>query len=128
MAVLINKIFGTSVKFSENVETSLLRNKTCFKNMEKTLNISKYTIVYGDQSMATTVKIQERTKTQLDKFREYKNESYDEIMQKVLYIARTCKTEPELSKETVEAIERARERLKKGRFLTEAEAKKRLGL
>lgn len=28
----------------------------------------------------------------------------------------------------IEAIEKARERIKKGKFLTEAEAKKRLGL
>ena len=76
----------------------------------------------------TTIKIYEDTKSQLDQFREYKNESYDEVIKKVVFIARTCKTEPKLSKETVEAIERARERIKKGKFLTEAEAKKRLGI
>lgn len=76
----------------------------------------------------TTVKIHDDTKTGLDQFREYKNESYDEVIKKLLFIARTCKTEPKLSKETIEAIERARERIKRGKFLTEAEAKKRLGL
>jgi len=78
--------------------------------------------------MDTTIKIHGDTKTQLDKFREYKNESYDEVIKKVLFIIKTAKTEPELSKETIEAIEKARERIKKGKFLTEAEAKKRLGL
>ena len=68
------------------------------------------------------------TKTQLDKFREYKNESYDEVIKKVIFIANNLKKEPELSKETVEAIEKARARIKKGKFLTQAEAKKRLGL
>lgn len=77
---------------------------------------------------ATTIKIHEDTKFELDNFREYKNESYDEVLKKVLFIAKTCKTEPKLSKETVEAIEQARARIKKGKFLTEAEAKKRLGL
>ena len=77
---------------------------------------------------ATTIKIHEDTKIELDTFREYKNESYDEVLKKLLFIAKTCKTEPKLSKETVEAIERARERIKKGKFLTEAEARKRLGL
>lgn len=77
---------------------------------------------------ATTIKLHEDTKEQLDLFREYKNESYDEVIKKVVYIARTCKTQPKLSAETVEAIERARERIKKGRFLTEADARKRLGL
>jgi len=56
------------------------------------------------------------------------NESYDEVIRKVLFIANNCKTKPELSRETVEAIEKARQRIKQGRFLTEAEAKKRLGL
>jgi hypothetical protein len=76
----------------------------------------------------TTVKLYETTKLQLDKFKEYKNESYDEVIKKVIFIAKTCKTKPELSKETVEAIEKARKRIKEGKFLTEAEAKKRLGL
>ncbi|MEK6809818.1 MAG: hypothetical protein AABY40_04030 [Nanoarchaeota archaeon] len=77
---------------------------------------------------AMTIKIHEETKLELDNFREYKNESYDEVLKKVLFIAKTCKTEPKLSKETVESIEKARERMKKGKFLTEAEARKRLGL
>ena len=77
---------------------------------------------------ATTIKIHEDTKLELDGFREYKNESYDEVIKKVVFIAKVCKTEPELSKETIKAIEKARERIKKGRFLTEAEARKRLGL
>ena len=77
---------------------------------------------------ATTIKLHGDTKYQLDGFREYKNESYDELIKKLVFIAKTSKTEPELSKETIEAIEKARERIKKGKFLTEAEAKKRLGL
>ena len=68
---------------------------------------------------ATTIKIHEETKSQLDKLREYKNESYDEGIKKVIYIAKTSKTKPQLSKETILAIEKARERMKKGRFLTE---------
>lgn len=76
----------------------------------------------------TTLKIHEGTKLELDQFREYKNESYDEVIKKVIFIAKTCKTEPELSQETIQAIEKARERIKKGKFLTEAEARKRLGL
>ena len=78
--------------------------------------------------METTIKIHRDTKKQLDKMREYKNESYDEVIKKVVYIAKTCETEPELSKEAIASINRARERMKKGKFLTEAETKKRLGL
>jgi hypothetical protein len=75
----------------------------------------------------TTIKIQENTKLELDKFREYKNESYDEVIKKMVYIAQNVKDQPKLSREIVIAIERARERIKAGQFLTEFEAKKRLG-
>ena len=37
------------------------------------------------------------------------------------------KTQPELSKETVIAIENARKRIKAGNFVTEEEVKKRVG-
>ena len=76
----------------------------------------------------TTIKIYEETKSELDTFREYKNESYDEVLRKILFIAKNCKKNPELSKETIEAIEKARERIKKDKFITEDEARKRLGL
>ena len=77
---------------------------------------------------ATTIKIHGDTKTQLDQFREYKNESYDEVIKKVMFIAKTSEKKPELSKEAIKSIEKARERIRKGKFLNEAEAKKRLGL
>lgn len=77
---------------------------------------------------STTIKIHEDTKFELDNFREYKNESYDEVIKKVMFIAKTCKTQPKLSKETLEAIEKARERIKQGKFISEAKARKRLGL
>lgn len=97
-------------------------------NKSKNINIPRYTVVYGDVMNATTIKLHGATKSQLDKFREYENESYDEVIRKIIYIAKTCKTEPHLSREAVKAIEKARERIIRGNFLTEAEAKKRLGL
>ena len=93
------------------------------------INIPWYTWVYLVIKMeTTTIKIHEDTKGQLDQFREHKSESYDEVIKKVVFIAKTCAKEPELSRETIEAIEKARERIKKGKFLTEAEARRRLGL
>jgi predicted transcriptional regulator len=77
---------------------------------------------------STTIKIHKETKAQIDQFREYKNESYDEVLKKLVYIVKKIKKEPELSKETLKAIEAARERIKKGHFVTEEEARKRLGL
>jgi predicted transcriptional regulator len=77
---------------------------------------------------STTIKIHRDTKEQIDRFREYKNESYDEVIKKLLFIVKHIKNEPELSKETIEAIDAARKRIKNGHFVTETEAKKRLGL
>jgi len=77
---------------------------------------------------ATTIKIHKETKAEIDQFREYKNESYDEVLKKLIYIVKKIKKEPELSKETLQAIEAARERIKKGHFVTEEEARTRLGL
>lgn len=79
------------------------------------------------KKMTTTIKVYGDTKHQLDHFREYKNESYDEVIKKVIYIAKKAKSNPELSKETILAIEKARKRMKSGYFVTEEEAKKRLG-
>lgn len=76
----------------------------------------------------TTIKIHLDTKSALDGFREYKNESYDEVIRKMIYITKSIKKNPELSKEAVEAIEKARLRMKNGNFLTEDQARKRLGL
>jgi len=78
--------------------------------------------------MATTIKIHQDTKNQLDRFREYGNESYDEVIKKIVYIVKKIKKEPELSQETITAIEQARKRMQEGNFLTEAQARKRLGL
>ncbi len=77
---------------------------------------------------ATTIKLQQDTKHSLDQFREYKNESYDEVLKKLIFIATNTKNKPKLSREVINAIENARARIKKGKFLTEKEARKRLGL
>ncbi len=75
----------------------------------------------------TTIKIHEDTKLDLDKFREYKNESYDELIRKMVYIAKNAKSQPKLSKEALESIDKARKRIRAGNFVTEEEARKRLG-
>jgi len=77
---------------------------------------------------STTIKVHKDTKSQIDKFREYKNESYDEVIKKLIFIVKTLRKEPKLSQETIRSIEKARERIKKGHFVTEREAKQRLGL
>jgi hypothetical protein len=76
----------------------------------------------------STIKVYKKTKRRLDKYREYKNESYDEVINKLVYIADNYKKDPKLSAETIDSIEKARKRIKYGKFISEDEAKKRLGL
>jgi predicted transcriptional regulator len=75
----------------------------------------------------TTIKIYDETKNELDTLKEYKNESYDEVIKKMLYIIKNIIRQPKLSKESVLAIEKARKRMKEGNFITEEKVKKRLG-
>jgi hypothetical protein len=76
----------------------------------------------------STIRLRRKTKSYLDRYREYRNESYDEVVMKLVRIAETAKKKPELSKEAVERIEAARRRIKAGEFVTEEEARKRLGM
>lgn len=75
-----------------------------------------------------TIRLRRKTKSSLDRYREYRNESYDEVVTKLVNIAEVCRKEPELSRDAVERIEKARQRIKTGDFLTEEEARRRLGL
>jgi len=78
--------------------------------------------------METTIRLNERTKSELDTFKQYKSESYDELVRKLIYLAKMCEEKPKLSQKTILEIKEARERIKKGEFYTEAESKKILGL
>jgi len=78
--------------------------------------------------METTIRLNPETKIKLDEFRQYKNESYDELVGKIIIIAKNCEKAPKLSQKTIQEIKEARERIKKGEFYTEEEAKKILGL
>jgi len=78
--------------------------------------------------METTIRLNPKTKSELDTFRQYKNESYDELVRKLIHLAKMCENQPKLSQETILEIKQARENIKKGEFYTEEEAKKILGL
>jgi len=78
--------------------------------------------------METTIRLNERTKVELDTFKQYKNESYDELVRKLIYLAKMCEKEPKLSQKTIMEIKEARERIKKGEFYTQEEIEKRFGL
>ena len=78
--------------------------------------------------VSTTIKLDTNTKHELDLFREYKNESYDEVITKLVYIAKNIKKEPELSQEVIKQIEAARKRVREGKVVSEKELLRRLGL
>lgn len=78
--------------------------------------------------METTIRLNQRTKEELDGFKQYKSESYDELVRKLIYLAKMCEKEPKLSQKAIVEIKEARERIKKGEFYSEAEAKAILGL
>lgn len=78
--------------------------------------------------METTIRLAKETKAELDGFRQYKSESYDELIRKMIYVVKTCEKEPKLSQKVLLDIRQARERVKKGDFYTEEEAKKILGV
>ncbi|MBS3073879.1 hypothetical protein J4447_00310 [Candidatus Pacearchaeota archaeon] len=78
--------------------------------------------------METTIRINPETKFKLDEFRQYKSESYDELLRKLIYIVKMVEKEPKLSQKTIREIKEARERIKKGEFYSEEDAKRILGL
>ncbi len=78
--------------------------------------------------METTIRLNQITKEQLDAFKQYKSESYDELVRKLIYLAKTCEREPKLSQKTILEIKEARERIKKGEFYTQEEVEKIFGL
>ncbi|MBU0761234.1 MAG: hypothetical protein KJ600_02055 [Nanoarchaeota archaeon] len=78
--------------------------------------------------METTIRLSSQTKEELIQFRQYKNESFDELVRKLIFLAKLAEKEPKLSQKTVLEIKEAREKVKKGKFYTEVEAKKILGL
>lgn len=81
--------------------------------------------IFGDE-MATTIQLSETTKEKLDVLKDYQRETYEQVIQKL--IEHVAEENMELSEQTKKDIELARKEIKAGRFHTEAEVKKRLGL
>ena len=61
----------------------------------------------------TTIKITDETKERLDKLKEQKNESYETVIKKILWVLNMCKTNPLLAKKNLEDIENVRLRTKR---------------
>jgi hypothetical protein len=59
----------------------------------------------------TTLKLLEETKLRLEKLREHKRETYDDILRKILYVLNTLRDEPEKAKRILERIDELRKRM-----------------
>lgn len=54
----------------------------------------------------TTVKISTETKERLSKLKEYERETFDEVLNKVLYVLNIARKDPEKAKRFLENIDR----------------------
>ncbi|MEM0465329.1 MAG: hypothetical protein QXW97_01355 [Candidatus Pacearchaeota archaeon] len=54
----------------------------------------------------TTIKISSETRERLTKLKEYERETFDEILNKILYVLNICKKDPEKAKKFLENIDR----------------------
>lgn len=59
----------------------------------------------------TTIKLLEETKLRLEKLREHKRESYDNILRKILYVLNVARDDPEKARKILERISELRERM-----------------
>jgi len=79
-------------------------------------------IIISYNKMPTTIQISDNVKNILDKMKIYERETYNEVIENMI------EDSLELNEETKKEIEEARRRVRSGKFLTQEEAEKRLGL
>lgn len=71
----------------------------------------------------TTIKLTKETKMRLDKLRESYNESYEDIIRKILYVLNVTRDDPFKAKRILERISELRERLLEAKKKEEEERK-----
>ncbi len=76
----------------------------------------------------TTVRLNVETKRELDSFREYRGESYDELIRKISFIAKQSSKNPSEAKDSMKSIESTREKVKTSGRYSEKDIKKILGV
>lgn len=75
--------------------------------------------------MATTIQLDKKTKSKLDKLRLFPKETYDDIIKRLL---NATAQDDRLSEETIKDIEEGLEDIKAGRVYTTKQLEKKLGL
>ena len=72
--------------------------------------------------MPTTIQISDKVKSVLDRMKMIERETYNDVIERMI------EDDLELNEKTKVEIEEARKRIKAGKFITQEEVKKRLGL
>lgn len=75
--------------------------------------------ISSNREKITTLKLQEETKQRLEKLREHKRETYDDIIKKILYVLNAVRDDSHKAKYILEFIDEKRKRM----FETEKEIK-----
>jgi len=57
----------------------------------------------------TTIKLLKETKLRIEKLREHRGESYDDILRKILYVLNVARDSPESARKILERISKLRE-------------------
>lgn len=63
------------------------------------------------KSNITTIKLEKETKERLEKLREHKRETYDDIIRKIMYVLNTVRDEPIKAKAILEFVDEKRRRM-----------------
>ncbi|MEM4259425.1 MAG: BfmA/BtgA family mobilization protein [Candidatus Pacearchaeota archaeon] len=69
-----------------------------------------------ESSKITTIKLERETKERLDYLKEYKRETYDEILQKMLDILNLCRFSPERARARLILVDKKKRRQNKLRI------------
>lgn len=73
-----------------------------------------------NENKITTLKLEKETKERLEKLREHKRETYDDIIRKILFVLNMVRDDPAKARAILEFIDEKRKRM----FETESKIKK----
>ena len=77
----------------------------------------------------TSIQINKSTLNKLKNFKDYKRETYDELLNKLMKIIEfISKREPELKEEVINEIEEARKEIKEGKGISTKQLIRELGI
>lgn len=76
----------------------------------------------------TSIQLQKKTLSKLKEFRDYRRETYDELLNKLMRIIEALEKKPMLKKEVIEEVEEARREFREGKGISTAQLVKELGI